>query len=294
MNIPEYEIYHETKNHAETPFPYNTYLCSIPLDFYEVPKHWHNEMEIIYVKKGKGMVTLDMDKLYVEAGDIIIVIPGQLHSIEQFDKYIMEYENIIFSTDMLISKYSDTIESEFFIPLLAGKLGFNHLITLDEDLHVPLAACLNKADEICKTFPKGYKLAIKSCLFEFFFIIANNAEEMSKIKSNKNLDKLKDILGYIEKNYKKPITIEEISEVCNFSTSHFMKFFKKSMGTSFIDYLNDYRLSASARLLLSSDDNIIDIAADCGYENLSYYNRIFKKKYGDTPSAYRKANGQFF
>ena len=53
MNIPEYEIYHEHKNHAETLFPYNTYICSIPLDFYEVPRHWHNEMEIIYIKKGK-------------------------------------------------------------------------------------------------------------------------------------------------------------------------------------------------------------------------------------------------
>ena len=49
MNIPEYEIYHETKKHSESIFPYNTYLCSIPLDFYEVPNHWHNEMEIIYI-----------------------------------------------------------------------------------------------------------------------------------------------------------------------------------------------------------------------------------------------------
>ena len=69
-----------------------------------------------------------------------------------------------------------------------------------------------------------------------------------------------------------------------------MKFFKKNMGDSFINYLNDYRLSMAARTLLSSDDNIIDIAADCGYDNLSYFNRIFKKKYGVTPSAYRKSN----
>lgn len=98
-----------------------------------------------------------------------------------------------------------------------------------------------------------------------------------EVKNNKNLDKLKDILGFIEKNYQHSISIEDISSFCNFSPSHFMKFFKKSMGTSFIDYLNDYRLSASARMLLSSDDNIIDIAAACGYDNLSYYNRIFKE-----------------
>ena len=290
MNIPEYEIYHEKKKHAESIFPYNTYLCSIPLDFYEVPSHWHNEMEIIYIKKGRGTVSLDMTSLYVEAGDIIIVIPGQLHSISQLDKYTMEYENIIFSTEMLISKMSDTLETEFFIPLLSGNIAIKHLITTDDEIHNDLALCLNKADNICKTFPKGYKLALKACLYEFFYILFTNADEISETKSNKNIDRIKNILNYIEANFKNEISIEEIANVCGFSSSHFMKFFKKNMGDSFINYLNDYRLSMAARTLLSSDDNIIDIAADCGYDNLSYFNRIFKKKYGVTPSAYRKSN----
>ena len=128
MNIPEYEIYHEHKNHSDSLFPYNTYICSIPLDFNEVTPHWHNEMEIIYIKKGKGTISLDMDMMYVEAGDIIVVIPGQLHGITQLENYSMEYENIIFSSDMLISKHSDSLESEVFIPLMSGMLSFNHLI----------------------------------------------------------------------------------------------------------------------------------------------------------------------
>ena len=223
-----------------------------------------------------------MDMMYVEAGDIIVVIPGQLHGITQLENYSMEYENIIFSSDMLISKHSDSLESEVFIPLMSGMLSFNHLITLEDD-------CLDRADNICKTFPKGYQLALKGYLFEFFYIIYNSSCENMEVKNNKNLDKLKDILGFIEKNYQHSISIEDISSFCNFSPSHFMKFFKKSMGTSFIDYLNDYRLSASARMLLSSDDNIIDIAAACGYDNLSYYNRIFKRKYHVTPSRYRNS-----
>ena len=58
MNSLEYENYMETKAHADPFFPYNTYLCSIPLDFNAVPLHWHPYMEIIYIKKGKGNVTL--------------------------------------------------------------------------------------------------------------------------------------------------------------------------------------------------------------------------------------------
>ena len=68
MQIPEYENYHETKSHSTPDFPYNAYICSIPLDFEKVPLHWHDEVEIIYIKKGRGRVTLDFTSLYVEEG----------------------------------------------------------------------------------------------------------------------------------------------------------------------------------------------------------------------------------
>lgn len=291
MNIYQYENFQETKKHSETIFPFNTYLCSIPLDFSEVPIHWHNEMEIIYIKKGKGTVMLEFENHYVESGDIIIVVPGQTHSISQLNDYSMEYENIIFDLDMFISKLIDGLESKYFMPLLSGDLVFNHIITSDEPHYPALADCLNRADKLCSLdFPRGYELAIKGYMYEFFYNLYRISENQStnKIFSNKNTDKIKDVIKYIEENYQHTITIDEIATVCNFSSSHFMKYFKNVMGTSFIDYLNEYRLSMASRLLLSSSDNILDVAVECGYDNLSYFNRLFKKKYGVTPSAYRK------
>ena len=99
---------------------------------------------------------------------------------------------------------------------------------------------------------------------------------------------MKLILKYIENNYMNKITIEEIAKEVGLSQSHFMKYFKNTMGTSFIDYLNDYRLTMASRLLLSSDSSILVISEEVGYDNLSYFNRAFKKRYGMTPSAYRK------
>ena len=60
------------------------------------------------------------------------------------------------------------------------------------------------------------------------------------------------------------------------------------MGTSFIEYLNEYRLTMASRLLLSSDASILDIANEVGFDNLSYFNRLFKKRFLTTPSNYRK------
>ena len=122
MNILEYENYQEKILHGDPLFPYITYLCSIPLDFGYVPMHWHDEMEIIYIKKGNGTITVDFTQHTVSAGDIALILPGQLHSIGQFESESMEYENIIFHPNMLISKKTDTCNTDYLVPLLSGNV----------------------------------------------------------------------------------------------------------------------------------------------------------------------------
>ena len=289
MNILEYENYHESKIHGELVFPYNTYLCSIPLDFAKVPSHWHDEMEIIYIKKGHGMVTVDFRSYQVEANNIVLILPGQLHSIEQYEDCSMEYENIIFHPGMLLPKKPDVASMEFIHPLLHGKVTvptvFTPVYPYYKDVVAPIDAC----DEICKTKPQGYELFIKSQLFQLFFVLENKCRNYGKKPNNrKTLEKMKVILKYIENNYAQKISVADAAEIAGFSESHFMRYFKETMGTSFVEYLKDYRLTMAARLLLASDTSILSISEDVGFENLSYFNRAFKKKYQVTPSQYRK------
>ena len=103
-----------------------------------------------------------------------------------------------------------------------------------------------------------------------------------------SLEKLKVILKYVENHFQERITIQDVASYCDYSQSHFMKYFKHAMGVSFIEYLNDYRLTMAAKLLLASDSTILSVSQEVGFENLSYFNRSFKRKYGQTPSAYRK------
>ena len=236
MNILEYENYHERKTHVEFEFPYNTYLCSIPLDFSRVPVHWHEEMELIYIKKGKGVVTVDFKQHTVTGPTIVLILPGQLHSIDQFGDEIIEYENIIFNYNMLISKNPDYIDTDFITPLIRGKITvptvFTPVYPYYEDVARPIDAC----DEICKTKPQGYQLFIKSMLFQFFFILDNRCRNLIPPPKNKTaIDKMRIVLKYVENNYPKKITIADIAEVAGFSESHFMRYFKETIGTSFID-----------------------------------------------------------
>ena len=94
---------------------------------------------------------------------------------------------------------------------------------------------------------------------------------------------MKTILKYVEEHYAEHIAIDDMALLTYYSKSHFMKFFKAHMGVGFIEYLNDYRLTMSELLLRSSDAPVIEIAETCGFDNLSYFNRIFKRKYGQSP-----------
>ena len=292
MNILEYENYQEKKVHTEADFPYNTYLCSIPLDFDRVPVHWHDYMEIIYIKKGHGYVSVDLKQYKVSGSTIVLILPGQLHSIEQYDDLSMEYENIFFNINMLFARTEDTSVTEFLRPLLSGKITVPTVFTSVSNHYDAISACIDACDEICKTKPEGYELYIKGKLFEFFYVLSNRCREDKTTRSMKSLDKMKIIMKHVETHYMEKISIADIAEVAGFSESHFMRYFKETMGTSFIDYLREYRLTMAARLLLASDASILSIAEEVGFDNLSYFNRAFKKEYGITPSQYRKQSAE--
>lgn len=288
MNILEYENYHENKTHWDTDFPYNTYLCSIPLDFPRVPLHWHDELELIYVKKGMGNITVDFRTYQVKAPSIVLILPGQLHAIEQKDDSSMEYENIIFLPNMLLPRQPDVCSTEFLVPLLAGKITVPTVFMPVYPYYTDIAAPIDACDEICKTKPQGYELYIKGRLYQFFFVLNNRCRNLSDSGSNKKtLEKMKIILKFIENHYMEKITVADAAASLGFSESHFMRYFKDAMGTPFIEYLKDYRLTMASRLLTASDSSILYIAAEVGFDNLSYFNRAFKAKYHMTPNQFR-------
>lgn len=300
MNIIQYENYQEKRDSAESPFPYLTYPCSIPLDFPLVPLHWHDEMEFVYIKKGRGLVSVDFTHFEVAAGEIVIVCPGQLHTIEQLPHAAMEYENIIFPLTLLGSRQPDACWEQYILPVLRRQAGLPPKLDPSLDYYGPVAACIDEIDEIRRTFPDGYELLIKGKLFELFFhLYSGGAVTGTGVTTacgisggsrnrQKSLDKTRQILKIVEEHYSEKLSIKEMAEACGFSQSHFMKFFKATIGVPFTAYLNDYRLTMASRLLLSSEDSILTIAGDTGFDNLSYFNRIFKQRFGMTPSRFRR------
>ena len=104
--------------------------------------------------------------------------------------------------------------------------------------------------------------------------------------SAKAQNRLRKIYGYIDEHYQHKIVLEEVATLCNLTKPAFCRYFKKATGSTFVEFLNQYRISQAKRLLLKGK-NVSEACYECGFESLSYFNRSFKKITGQNPSDFK-------
>ena len=197
----------------------------------------------------------------------------------------MEYENIIFELELL-GGADDLCAERYLFPLQSGRMALQPRIIPGEAGYPQAAACLQEAEEANKVKNAGYELAIKGALLRFLSILIGQ-HGTSLPADTTDTRRLKTVLQLIEAEYATPLRIEDAAEACGCSQSHFMRWFKKMTGQGFTAYLNDHRLNLAAELLRITDATVLDIAGRVGFDNLSYFNRLFKRRYGMTPREYR-------
>ena len=278
--------YEETKKHGSRLFPFNIYPCTIPLDFPSVVLHWHKEMELIYVKKGRGKIQLGMKTYPGKEGDVFVIPPGTLHAIRREPGHSMEYENIIFEVEFLGAGAADVCAGEYLNPLAAGRLLPPVRLSGGEEGYEKTAACLQQMERLCGSREAGFELGVKAAALELIFLLVQKFPG-SPHNISPDMERLKSVLQEIERRDREPLTVADMADFCGWSSSHFMRWFKQMTGGSFISYVNDRRLAAAAENLRHSDEKIVTIAENAGFENLSNFNRQFKARYGMTPREYR-------
>jgi len=115
------------------------------------------------------------------------------------------------------------------------------------------------------------------------------------LNSNKDINnsRILEACYYIQKNYKKKISVNDVAEQINMSPSAFSHFFKKKTYRSFTDYLIDLRMSNACRMLIETDISIANISDENGFYNLSNFNKLFKRRKNTTPKEFRKIGQEF-
>ena len=284
--MPNQERLRETKHHGAVRFPFNIYPCTIPGDFLQVPLHWHDSMELVYVKKGSGIVQVGVNAYPAEQGDIYIFAPGTLHALHQRGQAVMEYENIIFELELL-GGAEDLCAEKYLLPLQSGRLSLPARLTPNDLCYLQAAACLREVEDANRAKLPGYELQVKGALLRFLSLLLAQGRQRLAAETA-DTQRLKTLLQWLSAHYNEELRVADAAGVCSFSASHFMRWFRQMTGQSFVAFLNEYRLNAAAEALQATDETVLTIASRCGFENLSYFNRAFKAHFGMTPREYRK------
>ncbi len=284
---------HETKIHGSITFPYNIYRGIIPEWLRSFPLHWHDDFELIYCSEGRMQVTLWGQSYLLCAGDLIVILPHAVHSIEQSGDKSGTYFNLMFHPSLFKGSEDDLCYDKYVLPFLNGEKTMDFFHPSDSPFNRAISGCILSMLAHRKEDYPSHELMVKSNLYfllHFMNIYSTDADAGSS-HLQLSFGKLKNALYYVRNHYDQEVTIKEAAKQCGFSESHFMKLFKEFTGLSFNAYLIEYRLELAAKQLLKTDLKVIDIAENCGFRNHAYFTRAFHKKYGKTPVAYRKAAG---
>ena len=160
----------ETKQHGAVRLPFNLYPCTIPGDFPQVALHWQESMELVYVKRGTGLVQVGAESCPARMGDIFIFTPGTLHALRQAEGQCMEYENIIFELELL-GGAEDLCAEKYLLPLQSGRLSLPARLTPNDLCYLQAAACLREVEDANRAKLPGYELQVKGALLRFLALL---------------------------------------------------------------------------------------------------------------------------
>lgn len=295
----------ENTKHGSLTFPCACYHALSTAHKYHHPfhayHHWHEEIEILYFEKGTFLLEVGMEKYTISNECFCFVNSVEMHALYSEEDY-SEYA-IVFLPSMLKFMENDDSQQNFILPLIKNELVFPRFLTPNDPFFHEILLFYKNIVKICEPDPlyipgksvpasltAAMQLRIKANLLSIFACLAEADYFTTESPSNdRRIEVLKNSISYMKEHYMEKIYISDLSAIANMNEQYYCRFFKKAMGKSPIEYLNDMRIQRSMKLLQNSQKSVLDISLECGFNNLGNYMRTFKKITGLTPLQYRKS-----
>lgn len=247
--------------------------------------HWHGEVELIYVCKGRIKIGLNNATRILNKGDLAIIGSSDIHF---YDSNGMDSTTIgiIFSPEFLGIQSVWPQNLRFQTPFFTG----DYLKTLCHGINERIANMFFTVLEEYNCQSPYFDIYIKSMLLEFctialrYFPIDYTINSKSEVSNLMYLKPIKTVLQYLDNFYSEDISLNDLAKKANLSPFYFSRLFKSFTGMNFKNYINRIRIDKADALINKGEKNIAEAAFDCGFNSIRTFNRVYKSIRGYTPS----------
>lgn len=241
-------------------------------DSMNFPPHLHNDLELFLVTSGQYMVTVGDHSQELTENTFAVIFPNTIHSYQcQLPK--SRFSMAICSSALLGDSFSRLTRFRPRSPFLQGEALHPDIPYAMHGLYVQ--ACTQPDREI-------YRALVRLILARCF-----SRMELEPVKEPRSMDLTGSLVHYLSQNFQKPLSLEMVARELGVSKYHLSHVFSSRLHTSFPEYVNFLRLNLARELLLTTDENILDVGLACGFSSQRTFNRVFLAHFGMSPRQYR-------
>jgi len=257
---------------------------------FDFPLHHHEEFELNFIQNGKGARRVIGDHMEeIDDLELVLVGPNLQHGwfTHKLNNKEVKEITIQFHRDLFDDRFLHRNQMSFIRKMFEDSLkGISFSRDTIQYLTPRLVELPQKRgfDSVLELMSILHDLSISRNMRTLSDVSFNNAETI-----NYNSRRVKLIMDYLNKNFDKNVSLGEASRLAAMSEVSFSRFFKLRTGKTFVDTLNEVRLGHASRMLIETTQSINEIAYKCGFNNMSNFNRIFKKKKDCTPKEFRQS-----
>ncbi|MFC5650242.1 helix-turn-helix domain-containing protein [Paenibacillus solisilvae] len=264
-----------------------------------IDEHGHEFVELVYVVRGKGVHIFQGSSYEVQAGDVFIINPGETHAYFVEEGEQIEIINCLFMPsfipDALLKELEITSSMDYFYvhPFLKTDVRFNHRLNLHGQEAASVLTLLESMIRELGTRGLGHTTLIRLQMIELLVLLSRYYTLMQHHRSApspRQLDRemtARRIYGYLERNFDKKITLQVLSDLFNSSMRQLNRLMREEYNRSVFEALHEIRMERAKHLLIETDEKVIVVATMVGYEDQSFFNRLFLRHVGCSPSQYR-------
>ena len=277
----------ENKPHGTKDDPFSTYHIENAGRSFQIPVHWHDEFEIIYVRSGFLTVSISGESYIGKTGEAFVVSPGNLHLMGA-QTGTVDYYTFLFPLKYISFRTDDMLDEKLLEPLNSG-----HLMICPR--------VKDTAKELCEQLIEIYEakkdeseakittqVRTKIILLQFILEMWKKGFVIENDTSGRNIVE-KEMVSYIQQNFTGKISLKEFGEQFHLSEKYISRYFKEHFHITLSQYITYLRLENAKQLLQDTDLSVTETAMQSGYQNVSYFIRSFKKAYGISPLKYRNS-----